>query len=890
MFSSKYSPVQVNNPQDGHMVVLLPNQQLIVNLAEASTWNHNTLPRTAFEVSTSSPFIVKQVEKHLDAGSTEYVYEQLYDLTSWCKYGTIYLGEVHIVLRNKKTTLCVYCRTSSTNDVVTVINPSNYEVKIEPNQILEVVINKEVSTVIMDKDYTQSNLVIHGKESDLWKSGTTFVEKLREEVVFCPESSPHREDDDPYKVIDRSVANLPINPTLTDTARSVAKRMLERRPTTATMVQRHYWLRLNPLECQAIVIPEKKCFVSNLPLASLAISISEPAPAYMSFKKYSVNLSLCHRGLTKHGLPKVVTPDAIKEIGRQKGFSDQYHSPKNNLLVNPSRSVSHELLISDGGLCLELALPSTMHPTSVEYPNLVWDVSASPIQTTGSLKKIPRLAIMPLPSRYINNKKIQRFMIMKDKTVVTENYTFDQTLFLGVINIKCDKLSVLGEKIIHMWEVRKKTQTVDTKTSIKSSHKIIVPKSKNAALAIVPPTRMLPYSDEEEAARWVNYRITPPEQRTFTKIVITEQFDDITAGTDVSVFADVVNKVFEEDHKNKRHQRGHEHSSCAYKATNESKKKETRSNHSSSLSLIQSVKEEVRKVKQSQISPGSNEDKVFMIDPKDGDYEVIKFNQDLIIRLPVIFWGIDQDIQHLWMPTILCPGNPKIRITSQRMISNGDKGYLQEIVVKLIPLFIRENKEKIGEHFAGGIRFENVQSYFTVVLWMDVNRPIAESEIGCKFEEQMDMYRELIKVRKIAMEDMEAERKKQHDKIVAKAKEPTNDFGGMTISLTEPIGSAETLVGINDRVKIVLKNDNKKSSWDIGGIPDWLDLTLRRQSEFTDVFEFEPNPKAFNIGMKAEAELLFVHIQGDKTTRKQGIKMRLRSPHVKATMPAGVLG
>lgn len=876
---SKYSPCKVQNPRDGHMIILLPNQQLIIDLDEASKWQKDVPALTLFDVTTSSPFLMRAAEKHKEDGSTEIVYEQVYDLTSWCEHGMVYLGEVHVAIQDAVAILCVYCRHSAKNDVVTVINPKNSHVKIEPSQILEIVIHGQDDSIMKQEDYIKSDVIIHGKKSVLWENGTQFLEKLREETIICPETHPHRESI--FNVINRDVTSLPVNPTMTPATKEAWEMKCKRIgkvSATTTTVQRHYWLRLNPVECEGLTVEKNQCFLSNPEIADVSITVNSGSNNYVI---YRTNLSLCHRGLVKHGLPTAKNPDVVKETGKQQGLVDQYHSSINNLIVNPSYNLMHELSPTDVGVFLELSLPSAMYPTCVDYPNLKWEVTPAPIHSMG-MKRVPRLVVVDLPCRYINGKKVQRFWIIRDKLVMSDAPMSDNAFFLGVINIKCNSLSVLGDKILNLWEVKTKGKKLDVTTGLQlKQRKATKPlaKTTTTALAVVPPERRLPAAtDRYDEARWRNW---PTKTGNFIKVVVKEQFEEMSAGTEVTVFESIVNKVFDEDKGNKRHhhqnhrQGGHEHA-CAYSPNYGKKKEET------------SQKNEVRKVRPNQTSPAKKENKVFMLDPKDGDYEVLTYKQELIIQVPVAYWGLEQDLQHLWLPVALSPGQPKLRIKSQRIVVSSIEGtYVQEFVVRLLPSFIKDHRHQIDRHFAGGIRFENAMSYFTVLVYLDVLSPIEEKEID-EMNDQLNWFRELIKLNGAAKADMASLKMYQERAILAKAAASIpqqTKSGGMTICLQEPLGDSVTQVNINDRVKIMLdKRPLKDASLDLYGFPDWLDFTNRHKSEYYDIFEFEANSTKVATAKLTDA-VRFLHIQGNTTVYKT-VKLQLVSP----TMPVGVLG
>lgn len=127
----RYSPVRVVNPVgDNHLVPLHPNQGFVVVI---SSWNGLR------DIDYSSQYFELRNTEHTRDGTTIFYFKQKYDLSQWATIGSVYLGEVVIVADGVAASLCVML-TSSTTDVVTVVNPCGAEVKIHPHQILEVVV------------------------------------------------------------------------------------------------------------------------------------------------------------------------------------------------------------------------------------------------------------------------------------------------------------------------------------------------------------------------------------------------------------------------------------------------------------------------------------------------------------------------------------------------------------------------------------------------------------------------------------------------------------------------------------------------------------------------------------------------------------------------------
>lgn len=131
----KHSPVRVVNPVgDNHVVCLHPNQPFLVLV---SPWVG------LVDMQFESDFFELAEEEKLRDGTVLMMFRQKFDLSSWAKVGSIYLGTVLIVGGHVAASLCVVLESSKT-DVFTVVNPQGTEVKIHPHQLLEVVLYDDI--------------------------------------------------------------------------------------------------------------------------------------------------------------------------------------------------------------------------------------------------------------------------------------------------------------------------------------------------------------------------------------------------------------------------------------------------------------------------------------------------------------------------------------------------------------------------------------------------------------------------------------------------------------------------------------------------------------------------------------------------------------------------
>lgn len=135
--NKKYSAVQVVDPSgDGHLAKVYPGQELKVVLSKETK---------GVEVFLSSDYL-KMKEVATDKNdNTVYTFYQLYDLTSWSKLSATYLGEITLLTKDMVSSVCVMLEghTFHNQNILTVVNPIGNQIKVEPQQVLEVVIYDE---------------------------------------------------------------------------------------------------------------------------------------------------------------------------------------------------------------------------------------------------------------------------------------------------------------------------------------------------------------------------------------------------------------------------------------------------------------------------------------------------------------------------------------------------------------------------------------------------------------------------------------------------------------------------------------------------------------------------------------------------------------------------
>jgi hypothetical protein len=127
-----YSTVTISDPCSMHHTVrIYPSQDLTLRLS------------SDIKVLRTDPFIEIVGEKSLKEG-TEIHFKQKAEIIDWGKESSVYLGEIYgETSTGHKFRLCVHMMSDNDykKDVVTVYNPVDQIIKVEPYQILEVVLS-----------------------------------------------------------------------------------------------------------------------------------------------------------------------------------------------------------------------------------------------------------------------------------------------------------------------------------------------------------------------------------------------------------------------------------------------------------------------------------------------------------------------------------------------------------------------------------------------------------------------------------------------------------------------------------------------------------------------------------------------------------------------------
>ena len=130
---SQYSPVRIKDPlSDHYLVKILPTQGFDIHL---------TPSMGSVVVEPNSNFLYL-AEKTIVEDNSIYRFKQKFDLSEWAEISKAYLGSISINAEKVQSliNLCIMLESKKVQDIVTVINPKRDEIRLEPGEILEVVL------------------------------------------------------------------------------------------------------------------------------------------------------------------------------------------------------------------------------------------------------------------------------------------------------------------------------------------------------------------------------------------------------------------------------------------------------------------------------------------------------------------------------------------------------------------------------------------------------------------------------------------------------------------------------------------------------------------------------------------------------------------------------
>lgn len=400
----KYNPVKVIDPfSDGHAVRLQPCQsfQLVLSVSYGEV----------YEVDINSEYLVLEkieYEHHNSTGTKREVYHisQKYNLAKWSVISNVFLGNVII---NRKTAdksvgyqVCVYlnCSNENKNKVLTVINPNNNLVKIEPSTLVEI--------------------VIFGKDAGRWS-----LRSVEESGCFCVRSETVYNDIcdvyDPDLTFCSEPRNvhLPVNSMLQDSKQCVMTQAANKsidRPTK----EYHFWIHLDARSLRKAATTTS----GNYPIGEVKFSCKDDDDvAGKVINEHVMDLMLSLRRNDE----KINASEyqALRSVAEK--WSIRSINPTQNSVICPNFNESVDVSPNAEFLYIEIPQPSVYIGKEAEG---FWSVDAG----LESTKKIS-LQIEELTPRYVNGYMVQRFLMNNlkwSKPIAT-------LLFMGHVNFSFNK-------------------------------------------------------------------------------------------------------------------------------------------------------------------------------------------------------------------------------------------------------------------------------------------------------------------------------------------------------------------------------------------------------------------------------------------------------------------
>lgn len=694
------NPTNVKDPRtDGYTVVVHPCQEIQMFLTKPTSIFKDAGADDEWDVKALSNYF------YLDAisdqpGHRQFNFIQFYDMTPWVEHSSVYLGEIEVTLISKTVkecfTLCVMARSvGKQSRIVTAINPTVNRIKIDLDEILEVVVCKD--------NANQSNEQVWCSLYDMGRSGTgngsQWFEKLRQETVILPKSSPMpHEQNNLYLTISRAVSSLEKNPGLPE------DRKLPIVPVADVQIQHHFWFRVRP-EDQASVLRAN----SSLPIANVV------------FNNRSGSCSNLQLLVSKRGVQSPATvPEYDKDRyeGHFRGLVGRHFYPSSGLLINPSKvEGSIELVPDQSGVLVEFAPPRMTWPYT--DPKIKWKFQVEPVLAVdaGAKTHYNRLSCTELSSRSINQQTIQRFFI-KPECKMLDSETM---LYLGVVNFLCEDQVITGIRAVNCWLVRERTVKDEQDVGAERYKSIALPNSRkqHGTTALTTTTQV---EKHENAAKTTTYTVVK-----YVRVVkITENRDDNIRipNSNVTTFQSI--KIDKKDNNV---------SVVNYNyppVFNESNKKKSEENNSKNSNNNQS--QSTSKNESGKRNPGSSLNQRFsgggsvgrdtsvnacvVADPQEHTLIQVVPGQDIIIRLPIKQWEMKEDIGFFWAFNPIMLQQNHFFIKNQEMIRDGRKLF-QEIVVSLRS---KNVPQKVGKFILGGIQCSNQHETRWIVIQMAIDK------------------------------------------------------------------------------------------------------------------------------------------------------------------------
>jgi hypothetical protein len=394
----RYKLARITSPcSNGHSVRLRPEQGFFLRLPEVTRkWDI---------VLNSSFLIIERIEYDYEQNVVLVFINQKYDFPLQSRISNLFLGNV-IVYNDieQSVNCCVFleCANRKKYSVLTVVNPQNSLVRIDPHQLVEVVL------------FTDP--FVHWEES----YNDKFLELIRHETVLNDSESIYPQDD----VFCPEPRNVELSTNLS--LRECFNEVYEEKRKCDKSIEHHYWFRIRKEYLEKASDYPNGCY-------GLGRLKFKPLGAKGVACPVRCNLVANLRGTAREKIDLVLF-DAIAY--RAESWFHRYLDVGRRFLYAPAQLENIDIRSGQDFFFLEIPQPSTYYSDYGDHA--VWKLDT---EFAGKIK------VNELEARTINGKQIQRFFVsnLADPKHILPSEAKKEVPLLGSIRFTCRKVVGSGD-------------------------------------------------------------------------------------------------------------------------------------------------------------------------------------------------------------------------------------------------------------------------------------------------------------------------------------------------------------------------------------------------------------------------------------------------------------
>lgn len=356
----KYGVVKVRNPSsDGHIVRLLPLQSFQIICTKFSESDK-------YDVSVLGNFLVVTDVLEKD-NLVIFKIEQKYDVSNWVEISDLFSGNVVLSRKFKDTDdkirLCVYCSDVKSNGtVITVVNPEDALIKMEPHQVIQIVTySKEIDAKwsIINSNPALKCIKCETVVND-------YSDIYDKNSIFCAEPRSNK---------------LKRNDSLSIPDDFLLNEILGIHSVTET----HFWFLLKETEASYLYEKPDDSYYGG------SISIKEEVDDINLISKIEFTINVRSKNRMKSDYF-----DSVNFVAQN--WKDRVLSYSRQCILNPNLFENLSISDSENSFYVEIPNPSVYFSDLKDDER--WKPSDCKVQT------------FELKSRHINGQRIQRFLII----------------------------------------------------------------------------------------------------------------------------------------------------------------------------------------------------------------------------------------------------------------------------------------------------------------------------------------------------------------------------------------------------------------------------------------------------------------------------------------------